>query len=309
MERWYMDTLNVDLTGTSQGIIDLGEGRIQTVIPSYDLNTNAGYVVYLRPCKGNATETFSTASKYRIKKDAGSGADFGNQPDNDYLHIVSDDATDFMQTVTIYGVGHDLTTISKVSVKLNGTTAVNVYWNSPSGTTNYGNILAIEVDGDHAGTITVQEASADATIKALATGTNSYGIVTPDNTRGYAMPVYVLAEGASTKVVGIWGHTTTGGETGEQITLIDNSTAVYTKASFVDVTKILTGDLAAATVINVGTYGILLNHGIFPATDMGSDEQVLQLHGTIRYLQYAVYSGITLSTAGAADRLALALYG
>ena len=76
---------------------------------------------------------------------AQAGGGFGNQPTEDGLEILSDDAADTTQTVTVYGtITAATTTVTSETITLKGTTAV------PTTEVTWQNILGIEVSADHA---------------------------------------------------------------------------------------------------------------------------------------------------------------
>lgn len=172
---------------------------------------------------------------------------FGNQPANDGIEIVSDNAADTMD-VTVFGTTHGGVVVSSEIITLDGTDAV------ASVKVNWGLILAVIVSAAHAGTITVREASADATITTLAAGTNSVGV---DEVLAADQPAYgsiptMVAGGASTKVVGI-EYVSPSGVTTYEAKALNGATAVAFSAIASKVLRVFGGDVATGTVVTVKT--------------------------------------------------------
>lgn len=89
---------------------------------------------------------------------------FTNQPSNDGIEVLSSAAGDTTQTVTVWGTTTGTKTVVSEDVALNGTTAV------ATTKTDWGLILALELDNTAAGTVTAREASGDQTITTIAAG-------------------------------------------------------------------------------------------------------------------------------------------
>lgn len=177
----------------------------------------------------------------------GSGGNFGNQPANDGVEVVSDSTYDTTQTVTIYGTTNGAeTTVVSETVTLDGTDAV------ATTKVNWGTILAVVVSGAHAGTITVREASADQTITTLAAGTNSAGYVAGTTTNGYGVIPLAVAGGTSTKKIGVIG-TAVDGTALTAVATLNGATPVSLTSAFATVDYVLFGDVASATTWTVNT--------------------------------------------------------
>jgi hypothetical protein len=103
---------------------------------------------------------------------ATAGTGFTNQPANDGIEIVSASAADTTQTITLYGtLNGAATTLVTETLTLTGQTQV------VSAHTDWGVLLAARLSASCAGTITIREASANATITAgLTTGVLTIGI-------------------------------------------------------------------------------------------------------------------------------------
>jgi hypothetical protein len=177
---------------------------------------------------------------------AQAGGGFDNQPAGDGLEILSNDAADTTQTVTVYGtITSATTTVTSETITLTGTTAV------PTTEVTWQNILGIEISGNHAGTITVREASGSATVIALATGTNSAGIATLTLKNAYGSIPLHDCSGTSTAPIGIIGYD----EIGTVISSVDalnNATEEeHGETAFWEVTKVLIGAVAADRNVNI----------------------------------------------------------
>lgn len=81
---------------------------------------------------------------------------------NDTLEVLSSNAGDTTQTVTVTGRNSEGSIVSE-NFSLNGTTVVN-------GATTFERILKIVVSASHSGTITVRKATGDTTVASIPTG-------------------------------------------------------------------------------------------------------------------------------------------
>lgn len=103
------------------------------------------------------------------------GAAFTNQPANDGVEVVSNNAGDTGK-MTIWGTTHTTGALTYETITLNGTSVVSTT------KTDWGNIYGVflgDIYGKNTtvavGTITVREASGDATITTVAAGKRSIG--------------------------------------------------------------------------------------------------------------------------------------
>lgn len=177
------------------------------------------------------------------------GGNFGNQPANDGVEVISDNAGD-VQSCTIYGTTQGTDTVVKEAVTLDGTTQV------ATTKVDWGVILGVELGSVAIGTVTVREASANATITTITAGNSSAGVesVTAANQRlGLNVAPTAVAGGASTKQIGLVGTASDGTELLDSQAL-NGTTAVTMNSAFRTVTKVLDGDVATgtATTIAVG---------------------------------------------------------
>jgi hypothetical protein len=192
------------------------------------------------------TASSGTAYETILATAANSGGNFGNQPANDGVEVLSSSAADTTQTVTIYGTTNNTNTMVAETVALTGITFV------ATTKTDWGIILGVELSAACAGTITVREASADQTITTIAPASTSAGVQTVTASPGSlnAGLVMVAAGGASTKQIGLIG-TTPAGVTRYDSQALTGTTAVAMNLVFGSVTKVLVGDLATATTVTV----------------------------------------------------------
>jgi len=94
---------------------------------------------------------------------------FPNQPANDGIEVISDNAADTTQKCTIYGTTYSTGAYASEGVTMNGTTQVATV------KTDWDEIYYISLDNECAGTVTVREASAGATITTIAAGDTTSG--------------------------------------------------------------------------------------------------------------------------------------
>jgi hypothetical protein len=183
-------------------------------------------------------------------KTTGAGVAFTNQPANDGLEILSSNAGDTTQTVTVIGTTQGTDTVVVETVTLTGTT--------PVATTkvDWGVILAVKKSAATLGTVTVREASADQTVTAgLTAAVLSVGVetITAADQQAYNVAPTAAGSGATTKQIGLGGTDSAGTQIYDSQAL-NGTTAVTMNTAFKRVTEVYTGDLEAArtAVIKVG---------------------------------------------------------
>lgn len=180
-------------------------------------------------------------------KNAITGGNFQNQPAGDAVEVLSDDAGDTTQTVTIYGTRNGQgDTVFSEDVSLNGTNVVTTT------ITDWAKILGVEMDATAAGTVTIREASGDAVIITITTGNTSAGIVIPasDNQRAYNVKPVGVANGAATQQLGIIGKATDYSSAMDSHAL-DGTNDVTFNSAFNLVEKILVGDVPDTVQVSV----------------------------------------------------------
>jgi len=177
------------------------------------------------------------------------GDAFTNQPANDGIEVLSDSNDDTTQTVTIIGTTTGTDTVVVETVTLTGTTAVS------TAKTNWGVVLAVKKSAATAGTVTVREASGNATITAgLTAEVLSVGVNTVDaaDQAAYNRLLSIVASGSTTKQIGLKGTDNTDAVIYDSQALT-GTTAVLSNSVFRTITEIYTGDLEGtrtATVTN-----------------------------------------------------------
>lgn len=201
---------------------------------------------------------FLDSSYASVTIDSGAGLQFTNQPANDGVEVVSSNAGDTTQTVTIIGTTTGTDTVVVETVTLNGTT--------PVATTkvNWGIIIAVKKSATTLGTVTVREASADQTITAgLTAAVLSVGVLTvPDaDQQAYNLAPIAVGDGAGTKQVGIGGTNSAGTQIYDSQAL-NGTTAVTFNTAFKRVTEVYVGDVETTVVATVSTSSAVDNPAI-----------------------------------------------
>jgi hypothetical protein len=181
----------------------------------------------------------------------GTAGNITTQPSDDGIEIVSDDAEDIGVPVTIIGTtngGHTVVVETKATHAEDGTTAVSTT------KTDWGVVLAVKA-GDHAGTLTIREASGSVAICTLATGINSFGVieVAAASQGAHGLIPYIKAGGESTKEVGILYEPATGAADAYGAAALNGTTAAALPAAANLVKEIYLGDVATGTVATLYT--------------------------------------------------------
>jgi hypothetical protein len=295
-------SVQIDLYGAANGVFDLGAGGVtpRAIIAQADLRTNATYEVGLQLNKYSAVgDNFAAAC---------TGLDFANQPAGDEIEVLSSSTADVTQTVTVYGTIQGTSVVVARTVALNGQSVVASTLGSPY----FGTILGVELSAVCVGTITVQEASANADIITIAPAALSSGVtdVAATSQKSYGMPFAAFGSGATTKVVGVVGQDSLGNTIYDAITLA-GATVTRGAKKMAKVTKLLYGDLESSRTatfevggLTIGTSDAILTDG--GALDTTNQTSVMAIP---RYLHWCFVNGTTEATGGVADRLQVELYG
>lgn len=175
------------------------------------------------------------------------GSAFTNQPSNDGVEVVSSNAGDTTQTVTIIGTTTGTDTVVVETVTLNGTTEV------PTVKVDWGVILAVKKSAVTLGTVTVREASADQTITAgLTAAVLSVGVteVPAADQQAYNRIPAINSDGATTKQLGLQG-TNSAGTVIYDSQALAGATVTPVNVAFNRVTEIYRGDLEVARTATV----------------------------------------------------------
>lgn len=182
----------------------------------------------------------------------GAGLGFTNQPNNDGVEIISNNAGD-TQTATIIGTTTGTDTVVVEDIVLQGLTE------TPTVKTDWGVILAVKLSSAAVGTVTIREASGNATITTITAGNSSKGVetVAAANQSAWNHLVKMVASGSSTKQIGLKG-TDSAGSVIYDSQALSGTTIVQSNSSFVTITEIYTGDLESSRTCTVTTYGYLV---------------------------------------------------
>lgn len=174
---------------------------------------------------------------------ATAGVQFTNQPADDGVEVISDDAGD-VQQCTIYGTTDGTDTVVKETITLLGLTQ------KATTKTDWGVILAVTLSSVAIGTVTVREASANQTIVAFSAGESSKGVVAATSPQAYNQAPTIVSDGSSTKQIGLIGTDANGDEELDSQAL-NSATAVTMNEEFQTVTSVLVGDLETARTVAV----------------------------------------------------------
>lgn len=216
------------------------------VAQTYDVpdDTSVVLIVPVKQSDGSSTTVYALWGTSAIGS-AMTGLAFTNQPANDGVELVSDDITDTTQSATVYytrnGAGD---TVSSETVALNGTTQVALT------DTDVALVLGVELDAVCAGTVTVREASGNATITTITTGNLESGVTTLTDTDAGSSFVQLVASGTSTKQIGLVG-TAPDGTALLDSQALTGTTPVLSNSKFATVTKVLHGDLEATRTVSL----------------------------------------------------------
>lgn len=221
-------------------VIELDSAEPQT----YTVPSNVSNVL-INPVK--QSDGSSTTVYYKVGTNgigsAITGSAFGNQPAGDSIEAVSDDNSDTTQTLTLYYTrGADTVTADPLS--MNGTTQ------AVSANADCAILLGAELDAVCAGTVTIREASGNATITTIAAGQLRSGItlITDDDAGGTY--VRMVGSGATTKQVGLVGTDTSDAALLDSQAL-NGTTTVLSNSRFNTVTKVLHGDLESSRTVTL----------------------------------------------------------
>lgn len=184
------------------------------------------------------------------------GSAFTNQPSNDGIEVVSSDAGDTTQTVTIIGTTTGTDTLVEETVTLNGTTPVSTI------KTNWGQSLAVKKSAATLGTVTVRKATGDATITAgLTAAVLQVGVTTIAAGFAFNGIPQAVASGATTKQFGIKGTDAAGASILDSQALT-GATAAPMNLAFRTVTELYSGDVE-------GTVTVTLEVGAADSAEVG----------------------------------------
>lgn len=200
-----------------------------------------------------ASRASGYAGKYQTTQvsllDAVAGDQFTNQPANDGIEIVSSDNADSTQTITLYGVLNGaLTTLVTEVITLSGTTqAVSTH-------TNWYYLLGARLSASCAGTITIREASGNATISAgLTTGVLTVGIHAATSTQAYGLVPRHDQSAAGTMPVNVVGTGLDGAALSVVAALNGTTEEDHGTTPFATVTEVMLGAVLSTSTVNLLT--------------------------------------------------------
>jgi hypothetical protein len=207
---------------------------------------------------------------------SGTGGNFANQPANGAVELVSSEAADTNQQVTIYGTtnGGDGTVVAE-TVTLTGDT--------PVATTkdDWGVILGVELAEEAAGTVTIREGSTDQTITTITTGNLTAGILeVEDEIRAFNQKPTIVADDATTKSFSVIGTDEDHAALTEKATALTGASAVTLANKYNTITRILVGDVESARTVTLkvgalDTTNLKIGKAIEAAAEI--DDEILAL--------------------------------
>ena len=299
----YLGALQVKMYGASSGVVDLGASGVipRQVGVQADLRSNTSYKV------GLALSDASSSTLGTAYAAACLGLGFANQPQNDGIEIVSNSASD-TQVATVYGTTTGTGIVVAEAITLTGTSAV------ASVKTDWGYILGIELSSAAVGTVTIREASANATIITIAAAASSSGVtsVATASQSAHLLPFRAVGSTTSAKVVGVVGTDAAGNTIYDSIALPGATTAVHGTRAFKTITKLLTGDMetTGSRTCSFSVGSLTWGGAAASLTDLGSDQDnEFEVTPDRRYLHWCFYNGTTAANGGENDILLVKLFG
>ena len=233
---------NVGIQAEDTDPISLGLGIITAVA---DGKIEAGY--QLKAADGGKVIRFVDADLAGDTMGSGTGGNFANQPANDAVEVVSSEAADTTQVITIYGTtnGGDGTVVTE-NITLTGTTEATTT------KVDWGLILGVEMNAVATGTVTIREASGDKTITTIAPAATSAGVIAvATETRAFNQKPVIVADDATTKSVAVIGTANDHSAQTEKATALTGSTPVTLANEYNTVTKMLVGDVDSARTVTL----------------------------------------------------------
>lgn len=175
------------------------------------------------------------------------GIGYANQPTSDQVEVVSSNAGDTTQTVTLYfTIAATPTVVQTEVIALNGTTA------AASVATTIDVVHGFVVNAAHAGTVTVRVKTGPATIGTLTTGNLTSGITTLADPRAYLQIPTVVASGSSSKQIAVAGYLysdTAFSTLVYECATMNGTTPVALTQRYARITKIFAGNLESSRTV------------------------------------------------------------
>lgn len=219
---------------------------------------------------GRVTPAMTAEFAGDVIDDDATAGNFGNQPANDGVELISDNVGDVQEATVWYTRNGAGDTVFSETVTLDGTTQVVMTH------TDIQLVLGVELASVAIGTVTIREASGNQAITTITAGNTQAGVEDVDaaNQRlGFNVAPTAVADGASTKQVGIIGTDEDGAALADSQAL-NGTTAVTFNDTFQTVTKVLVGDVATGTAVtfNAGAQdseSVIVGRAIEAATAQG----------------------------------------
>ena len=176
------------------------------------------------------------------------GVEFTNQPATDTVDVESSSALDITQKVTLYGIDSGDAYISE-QLTLTGATPVSTasaLWKA---------VCGIVIDSACVGTMTVTENSGGATIKAIAAGTLTSGIVAITDGYAYNKIATIVGDGATTGQVILTHQATDGASSTNLVAQLNGAVEVALSVASYKLETWMVGNVAAAVNLDLDVTG------------------------------------------------------
>lgn len=240
----YKDVVAADYDVVGD-VIELFEFPSQTYLLGASVVANKEYDTGGSALRTDLILSDSTVSSFT----SAVGTAFAAQTSNEAVEVISDAAGDTTQTITIIGTTTGTDTVVVETVTLNGTSQVTTT------KTDWGLILAAFVATGTltaASTVTIREASGNATITTLTPASPSKGVQTVTPTSFYGRLANLVASGSSTKQIGLKG-TDNDGTVIYDSQALTGTTVAQSNLAFTTITQIYTGDLESNRTVTLSS--------------------------------------------------------
>lgn len=171
------------------------------------------------------------------------------------VSVVSDDAADTTQSITIYGVDDASGNAARETLALTGTTPV-------VGSTSWAKVLGYTLDSAAAGTVTVSDGTN--TIGTVATGVVARGVVLPTNAPAAGVATISTDDDIPSATLIVFGESAAGAPIQEAFDLTTaNTTPVTGTTSFGLITGIALGEVPAARTATLSITAVSASASVF----------------------------------------------
>lgn len=180
------------------------------------------------------------------------------------VEVLSSNVGDVGQLVTIYGTNAADTAAQKETVTLNGTTVV-------TSTLQFRRVLGVVIAGTATlGTVTVRAAPGGATVISLAPAVMQEGAFLGEFMFVNNAVLALVADGATTKQVLVFGKNAAGADAAE-IVVLNGLTPVNTLGSFSLITALVTGDVEAIRNVTASAVAALASSTVQTTVKKAAD--------------------------------------